>query len=462
MFDSKVYADRRDRLRSILNDGVALFLGNRESPMNYRSNTYHFRQDSSFLYFFGLDQPGLAGLIDCVTGEDIIYGDDLTMDDIIWMGGQPSIEERALLAGVTHTFPYKELTRQLEILMRQGRTVHYLPPYRAETSMELEWLTGIHYRHIYEESSEELIETVVQLRSVKDEHEIKDLEGAIDIAYTMHTAVMHMARPGIYERELAGVIEGIALSHGRPVSFPVILSINGQILHNHDHGNMLTEGRMIVTDAGTESPNGYASDITRTVPVSGTFNTRQKEIYELVLKTNMESIKAIRPGISNKDLHTRACELIAGGLKELGLMKGNIQDAVQQGAHALFFPHGLGHMLGLDVHDMEGLGENYVGYDKEVKRSDQFGTAYLRLGKKLEPGYVFTIEPGIYFIPALIDLWQEEKRFRDFIDYDRLESYRDFGGIRIEDDVLVTEQGYRVLGKPIPKTVGEVESEMAK
>lgn len=462
MFDSKVYSDRRNRLRSILNDGVALFLGNRESPMNYRANTFHFRQDSSFLYFFGLDQPGLAGLIDCTTGEDTIYGNDITMEDIVWMGGQPSIRERASLAGVTRSFPYKELTRHLETIMRKGKTIHYLPPYRAETVIELGWLTGIHHMQVPAESSEELIQAVVQLRSVKDEHEIKDLEYAIDIAYEMHTAVMRMARPGMYERELAGVIEGISLSHGRPVAFPVILSIDGQILHNHYHGNKLADGRMIVTDAGTESPNGYASDITRTVPVSGTFSARQREIYEIVLKANTESIKDVNPEITNKELHTKACGIIAGGLKDLGLMKGNIQDAVQQGAHALFFPHGLGHMLGLDVHDMEGLGEQYVGYNEQVKRSDQFGTAYLRLGKKLQPGYVLTIEPGIYFIPALIDLWKEEKKFRGFIDYERLESYRDFGGIRIEDDVLVTEKGYRLLGKPIPKTVEEVETEMKK
>ena len=462
MFDSKVYADRRNRLRSILNDGVALFPGNRESPMNYRANTYHFRQDSSFLYFFGLDQPNLAGIIDCDSGEDIIYGDDLTLDDIIWMGDQPSLKDRALLAGVTQTFTYKELTRQLETFMREGKTIHFLPPYRAETILELEWLTGIHYRQVPEESSEELIEAVVQLRSVKDEHEIRDIVSAIDVAYEMHTAVMHLAKPGMYEHELAGIIEGIALSHGRPVAFPVILSINGQILHNHYHGNRLSEGRMIVTDAGTESPNGYASDITRTVPVSGSFNTMQKEIYEIVLKANTDSIKAVRPGITNKDLHLLASEIIAGGLKDLGLMKGNVADAVLQGAHALFFPHGLGHMLGLDVHDMEGLGERYVGYDEEVKRSEQFGTAYLRLGKKLQPGYVLTIEPGIYFIPALMDLWGKEKKFREFIDYDRLETYRDFGGIRIEDNVLVTDKGYRLLGKPIPKTVEEVETEMKK
>jgi Xaa-Pro aminopeptidase len=430
--------------------------------MNYKGNTYHFRQDSSFLYFFGLDQPGLAGIIDLESGEDILFGDDLTMDDIIWMGEQPSMKERALQAGITRTETCNELGPYLAGCREKRRKIHYLPPYRAETATELESLLGIHHQQVEKEVSVDLIKAVVALRSIKDEHEIKDIDKAVDVAYEMHTAVMRMARPGIYERELVGALESIALSNGRPVSFPVILSIDGQTLHNHYHGNILTAGRMLVTDAGTESVNGLASDITRTIPVSGTFDQRQKEIYEIVLKTNQETIRAVKPGIMNKSLHMMACRIIAGGLKELGLMKGDIEEAIDRGAHALFFPHGLGHMMGLDVHDMEGLGEDYVGYDDEVQRSRQFGTAYLRLARKLQEGFVFTIEPGIYFIPALIDLWKSEKKFSEFIDYEKVESYKDFGGIRIEDDILVTAAGYRVLGKPIPKTIKEVEDEMAK
>jgi Xaa-Pro aminopeptidase len=462
MFDSKVYAQRRDQLRSIPGSGVALFPGNNDSPMNYRDNPYHFRQDSSFLYFFGLDQPGLAGIVDLESGQDILFGDDLTLDDIIWMGEQPSVKERALQAGVTGTGTLNELATYLSGCREKGRKVHYLPTYRAETATQLESLLDIHHLQVAKEVSVDLIKAVVALRSVKDEHEIKDIEDAVDVAYEMHTAVMRMARPGIYERELAGALEGIALSHGRPVSFPVILSMDGQTLHNHYHGNLLTAGRMLVTDAGTESVNGLASDITRTIPVSGTFNPRQREIYEIVLKANQETISAVKPGIMNKSLHMMASRIIAGGLKELGLMKGDTEEAVNQGAHALFMPHGLGHMMGLDVHDMEGLGEDYVGYDDEVQRIKQFGTAYLRLARKLQEGFVFTIEPGIYFIPALIDLWKSENRFNGFINYEKVEAYKDFGGIRIEDDILVTADGYRVLGKPIPKTVEEVEDEMKK
>jgi Xaa-Pro aminopeptidase len=295
------------------------------------------------------------------------------------------------------------------------------------------------------------------MRSIKEDIEIAELEKAIDVAYLMHTTGMKMAKPGIIEQEIAGAIEGIALSHYGPVSFPVILSIDGQTLHNHYHGNTLREGRMLVIDAGCESALHYASDITRTVPVGGRFNQRQKEIYEIVLKTNTETIKAIKPGTYYREVHLLAAKTIASGLKDLGLMKGNIDEAVVQGAHALFFPHGLGHMLGLDVHDMEGLGENFVGYDNTVSRSDQFGFAFLRMARKLEPGFVITDEPGIYFIPALIDQWRSEGKFTEFINYDKVETYKDFGGIRIEDDVLVTKDGYRVLGKPIPKTVAEVE-----
>jgi len=306
-----------------------------------------------------------------------------------------------------------------------------------------------------------MIKGIVALRSIKDKFEIVEIEKAVDIAYEMHTTSMRMAMPGVVDREIAGTIEGISLGLGGPVSFPVILSIHGETLHNHYHGNVLKEGRMMVTDAGAETTMHYASDITRTVPVGGKFNQRQKEIYEIVLDANMKTIEATKPGITNKELHLMAAKVIASGLKDLGLMKGDIDAAVAAGAHAMFFPHGLGHMMGLDVHDMEGLGENYVGYDDEVKRSDQFGTAFLRLGRRHQPGFVFTIEPGIYFIPALIDQWKNEKKFTEFINFDKVEPYKDFGGIRIEDDILVTEDGYRVLGTPIPKTVSDIEETMS-
>ena len=461
MFNTKVYTDRRNRLRKEIKTGLVLILGNSEASFNYPANTYHFRQDSNFLYFFVLDHPNLAGIIDVDENKDYIFGNDVDMDDIIWMGPQPLIKERALKVGVENTAALNSLPEILKKAVIQGRNIHFLPPYRGETYIQLENLLNIPISHLKDKASVELIKGIVKLRSIKDEYEIKEIEDAVNIAYEMHTTAMKMAMPGVIEREIAGTIEGISLAKGGPVSFPIILSINGQTLHNHYHGNVLKLGRMMVTDAGTETTLHYSSDITRTVPVGGKFNQRQKDIYEIVLNANMNTIKATKPGITNKSLHLLAAKTIASGLKDIGLMKGDVNEAVNQGAHALFFPHGLGHMMGLDVHDMEGLGENYVGYDDETKRSEQFGTAFLRLGRRHQPGFVFTIEPGIYFIPALIEKWKKEKKFIEFINYDKVENYIDFGGIRIEDDILVTDTGYRVLGKPIPKTISEIEETMA-
>ncbi|MFC2097508.1 aminopeptidase P family protein [Bacteroidota bacterium] len=460
MFKDKVYKERRNKLRSILGSGLVLLPGNTEVAFNYPGNPYHFRQDSTFLYFFGLNHPDLAGVIDVDANEDYIYGNDVDMDDIIWMGPQPLLSERALKAGVSNTAPYEKLKETISEAIIYGKKIHFLPTYRGETTIELERLTGIPHTEIKENISVELIKAVVELRSVKDEYEIAEIEKMVNVAYEMHTTAMKMAKPGVVEQKIVGVIEGISISNGGPASFPVILSINGQTLHNHYHGNTLVEGRMMVTDAGAESSLCYASDITRTVPVGGKFTQKQKEIYEIVLKANVEAIKAIRPGILNREIHLMSAKIIAQGLKNLGLMKGDVDEAVKQGAHALFFPHGLGHMMGLDVHDMENLGENYVGYNDEIKRSDQFGLAFLRLGRKLEPGFVLTVEPGIYFIPSLIDQWKNEGKLTEFINYDKVEEYKNFGGIRIEDDILVTEDGYRLLGKPIPKTVEEIENIM--
>jgi Xaa-Pro aminopeptidase len=342
--------------------------------------------------------------------------------------------------------------------VKKGQTIHILPTYRGDTVIQIADLLNINHNKVKELVSEELIKAVVSLREIKDGYEIAEIENAVDVAYDMHTTSMKMAMPGIVEQEIAGRIEGISLSGGGPVSFPIILSVHGETLHNHHHNNILQTGQMMVTDAGAETLMNYVSDITRTVPVGGKFNQRQKEIYEIALKANTEVIKQSKPGILYRDMHFLAAKTIASGLKDLGLMKGDIDEAVQQGAHALFMPHGLGHQMGLDVHDMEGFGEDYVGYDDEIKRSEQFGLAFLRFAKKLKKGLVLTDEPGIYFIPALIDLWKSENKFADFINYEKLESYKDFGGIRIEDDLLITDTGCRVLGKPIPKTVAEIES----
>jgi Xaa-Pro aminopeptidase len=460
MFAKEVYWQRRKMLRALVGDGLILIAGNEESSMNYGANTYHFRQDSSFLYFFGINKPGFYGVCDVDNDQDTLYGNDFAIDDIIWMGEQPAVSDLAESAGVENSASESELTNVLKHALKSGRKVHLLPPYRGDHTIKLAQLMDMAHKEVSKLVSRELIEAVVKLRAVKDQYEIHEIETAVEVAWIMHTTAMKMAYPGNFERELAGAIEGIALSHGGPVSFPVILSMDGQTLHNHYHGNELTEGRMVVCDAGAETAMSYASDITRTFPVGGKFSDQQKDIYNIVLKANQETIKASVPGRTYREVHLMAARIIAGGLKELGIMKGDLDEAVAAGAHALFFPHGLGHMLGLDVHDMEGLGENYVGYNESVKRSDQFGLAYLRMGRELEPGFVITNEPGCYFIPALIDQWKGEKKHSQFINYERLEKYRGFGGVRIEDDVLITDKGSRILGTPIPKTVEEVEGSM--
>ncbi len=462
MFNAEIYAARRKQLREKLSGGVVLLPGNAEAAMNYPANTYHYRQDSDFLYYFGHKHDGLNGIIDVDEGKDILVGDDVTMDDIIWMGPQPLMKDQAAECGTEYTLSNTKLGNYIQEAIGKGRQVHILPPYRGDRWLALESIFGMAHGEIKKYVSEELIKAVVSMREIKSELEIAEIEKAVDVAWLMHTTSMKMAMPGVVEQEIAGTIEGIALAHAGPVSFPVILSVDGQTLHNHHHHNLLKEGRMMVTDAGCEIQSGYCSDITRTVPVGGKFNSRQQDIYEIVLKANMDTIEMIKPGISYKEVHLQAASIIAQGLKDLGIMKGDIDEAVSQGAHALFFPHGLGHAMGLDVHDMEGLGENYVGYDDSVQRSDQFGLAFLRFGKILKPGYVMTDEPGCYFIPALIDLWKKEGKFTEFINYDKVETFKDFGGIRIEDDILVTDNGHKVLGKPIPKTVAEVEETMGK
>jgi Xaa-Pro aminopeptidase len=462
MFAKEVYIDRRNRLKREMGSGIALFMGNVEAAYNYPANTYHFRQDSHFLYFFGLDHPGFAGVIDFDNDTDYLFGNDFDIEDIIWMGVQPKVTDLAAEVGISKTGTLKELEKFMVEARKNGQTIHFLPPYRGATLIQMADLLHLSVDEVRSGSSEALIKAVVKLKEIKDQHEIAEIERAVDIAYLMHTTSMKMAQPGVREQEIVGVIEGISMALGGPVSFPVILSMDGQTLHNHYHGNILEEGRMMVTDAGSETQLHYSSDITRTVPVGGKFNSRQKEVYETVLSALVNATAAIKPGLEFREMHFIAARHIVEGLKGIGLMKGNVDDAVSAGAHTLFFPHGLGHMMGMDVHDMEGLGENYVGYDEKTKRSDQFGTAYLRLGKTLKPGFVLTVEPGCYFIPALIDKFRGEGKFTEFINYDKVENYKDFGGIRIEDDVLVTDTGHRVLGKPIPKTVEEVEKTMAE
>ena len=457
MFDSKIYTERRARLKEQVGSGLLLFLGNEESPMNYPANTYHFRQDSSYLYFFGLETPSLAAIVDVDEGKDVIFGNDVDIEDIIWMGHLPTINERAALVGVSKTELLVKLEETISEAQKKGKTIHYLPPYRPETVHKITRLIGIEHDSVKKYASKEFIMAVVAQRNVKIPEEIAQMELAHEVTYNMYITAMKMAKHGVYEHEIAGTMEGIIGASDCHVAFPIILTKNGQILHNHYHGNQLENGNLLVMDSGSDSPMNYASDITRTIPVGGKFSEKQKQIYEIVLQAQETAIQNIKAEIMFKDIHLQSASVIASGLKEVGLMKGDTDEAVRAGAHALFFPHGLGHMIGLDVHDMEDLGEDFVGYDHTVQRSSQFGLAYLRLAKKLEPGHVVTVEPGIYFIPALIDQWAATKKFEEFIDYQKVEEYRNFGGIRIEDDILVTQEGSQVLGKHIPKTVEEVE-----
>ena len=457
MFSDATYSERRKRLKSGMKSGLLLFIGNDESPMNYAANTYEFRQDSSFLYFFGLDSPGLAAVVDVDEGKDIIFGNDIDIEDIIWMGDMPTLRERARTVGVRRTAPRKEFGAYVKNAVSCGRRVHYLPPYRAESAAEISSLVGIRTKDVKAKASTELIAAVIRQRLIKSKDEVREIEAALEVTAEMYRRAMKLARPGRYEREVVGAMESVVHSVGCLMAFPPIVTINGQVLHNHGHRNELLRGRLLVMDAGAESWRHYAADITRTVPVGGKFSRRQRDIYEIVYEGQDKAIKAIKPGVMFKEVHLTAARTMASRLKDLGLMKGSTHDAVALGAHALFFPHGLGHNMGLDVHDMEDLGENHVGYDKTVERSSQFGLAYLRMAKKLEPGHVMTVEPGLYFIPALFAKWKKEKKFTDFIAYDKVEKFLDFGGVRIEDDVLVTERGRRVLGPPIPKTVAEVE-----
>ncbi len=457
MFEKKVYIERRRALKENLESGIILFLGNEDAPLNYGSNTYAFRQDSSFLYYFGLDSQSLAAIIDIDETNEIIFGDNRPLDDVVWMGPEKSISERASEVGVRNSLSRGELAGFLTGELKKGRKIHFLPQYRKTNMLYIENYIGIKADLVNHHASSALTRAVIMQRSKKSVEEILQIEEAIDISFEMNTLAMKMIKPGMYEREISGAVEGIALSRGKGVSFPIIFSVHGEILHNHHHENIMKEGEIAVLDSGAESLLHYASDITRTIPVSGKFSGLQKEVYNIVLESQMKAIEGIKPGKSFKEIHLLAARIIAGGLKELGIMTGDTNEAVKNGAHALFFPHGLGHMMGLDVHDMEGLGENMVGYDKNTRRSEQFGLAYLRFAKELEPGYVLTVEPGIYFIPQLIQMWKEENKHSEFINYNKLENFMEFGGIRIEDDVLVTEDGYKVLGKSIPKTVADVE-----
>jgi Xaa-Pro aminopeptidase len=461
MFPPETYVGRRRALAERLESGLVLFVGNDLVPMNYADNPYPFWQDGSFLYYWGLDEPGLAGVLDVDGGEATLFGGEASLDDVVWMGPQPSLAARAARAGTDAFASIDEIGDRLRAARDAGRRIHLLPRYRAAARLKLEAWLGIPSAEADALVSRPLLAAAVAQRSVKSREEIAEIEKAMAITRAMHLEAMRVARPGRAEWEVAGAVEGVALRHGGRLSFPIIFSKHGETLHNHHYGNTLEAGDIVVHDSGGVSPSGYAGDITRTLPIGGKFDERQRAIYATVLEAETKAIAEVRPGVRYLDVHLFACRILAAGLKELGLLRGDPAEAVAAGAHALFMPHGLGHMLGLDVHDMEALDEDLVGYGDELARSDRFGLRSLRLARTLEPGFVLTVEPGIYFIPPLIDRWREEGTHADFIDYEALEAWKDFGGVRIEDDVVVTEDGRRVLGEPIPKAIDEVEAALA-
>ena len=463
MFDKQTYVNRRAKLRSLVKDGIIILFGNNESPCNYPSNGYYpFRQDSSFLYYFGLNRDGLVGVIDIDNNRETIFGNDIDIEDIVWYGSVDSVHDLAAQVGVENTAPMRALKSACNEALRQKRKIHFLPPYRHDIKIQIFDLLGIHPVQQKEAASMELIKAVVSMRSVKEQQEIEELERAAEIGYLMHTTAMKLTRPGVTEKFVGGQVDGIAHSYGAMVSFPTIYSQHGEIMHGNPSMSVLEAGRLALCDAGAETINNYCSDNTRTMPVSGKFTQRQLEIYSIVEACHDYVLEVAKPGVKYFDVHLAVCRLMTERLKELGLMKGDTDEAVAAGAHAMFLPHGLGHMMGMDVHDMENLDQINVGFDEETRPNlEQFGTNCLRMGRRLQQGFVVTDEPGIYFIPALIDDWKAKGHCKEFINFDLLETYKDFGGIRIEEDILITENGCRFIGeKRIPYHPKDVEAFM--
>lgn len=457
MFSKSTYEARRSALREKLDGGVLLFMGNGYVGMNYADNTYRFRQDSTFLYFFGMDQEGLCAVMDLDEGKDIVFGDELSVEYVVWMGAQRSIKDKAADVGVSYTQPKNNLAEYVKKAMNAGRKIHLLPPYRDANKIYLSTLLAAPLDGVSNYVSNDFIDAVIAIRLIKEEAEIAEMEKALTTTRNMHLAAMQNAKPGIREYDLTAQVRAQAIAGGGDLAYPIILTVNGQTLHNHYHGNELQSGQMVLGDFGAETEMHYAGDITRTFPVDARFTDRQKAIYEIVLKAEKDVIAALRPGVKFLDMHLLAARVILEGLQKLGLVKGDIEEAMEQGVYGLFFPHGVGHMIGLDVHDMEDLGENRVGYREGLERSSLFGLRSLRLAKELEVGHVVTVEPGIYFVPELIAQWAAEGRFAAFINYDKVKEYLDFSGIRIEDNCLIEANGARVLGPYIPKEVAEIE-----
>ncbi len=464
MFSKETYINRRAELKKLVKSGVIILFGNNESPNNYPANAYYpFRQDSTFLYYFGQQRDGLVGVIDVDNDTETLIGNDIDIEDIVWYGSVDSVSNLAAQVGVSDSAPMAALRTICNEALRQKRTIHFLPPYRYDIKLQIFDLLGIHPNQQKESASMELIQAVVKMRSVKTQEEIEEMERAAEIGYKMHTTAMKLIRPGVTEKYVAGQVDGIAHSYGAQVSFATIFSQHGEIMHGNPSLALLESGRLALCDAGAETVNNYCSDNTRTMPVSGKYTQRQLEIYSIVEACHDLVLNVAKPGVKYMDCHFAVARLMTERLKELGLMKGDTEEAVHAGAHAMFLPHGLGHMMGMDVHDMENLDQINVGFDEETRPIlDQFGTNCLRMGRRLEEGFVVTDEPGIYFIPALIDDWRKSGHCAEFLNFDLLETYKDFGGIRIEDDILITKDGCRFLGENrIPYHPQDVEAFMA-
>jgi Xaa-Pro aminopeptidase len=457
MFQKNTYINRRKALKEKVGKGLIMFIGNDDSPMNYTDNIYHFRQDSTFLYYFGIQHPGMVAVIDIDNDREIIFGDDFTIDDIVFMGPKPTTIDRANMCGITDARPINKLPSVLDAAKQTGQPIHFLPLYRPESKIKLHNLIGVAPNEVADKFSVELVKAVVSQREIKTTEELTELEKAVNISVDMHLAAMKITKAGMTEAEVTAEIHKIAIAADGNISFPIIATINGQTLHNHYHGNTIKEGDLFLVDAGFETSMSYAGDLSSTFPVSKKFTAQQKEMYQLSLDAHQASIDALGLGVPFRNSHIAACTTIFDGLKSMGFTRGNTNDAVEAGAHALFFPCGTGHMMGLDVHDMEDLGEVWVGYDGNPK-STQFGLKSLRMAKPLRAGHVFTIEPGIYFIPELIDLWRGQDKFNEFINWEKVDSYRNFGGIRNEEDFVMTENGAQLLGKSKPKTIDEIEA----
>ena len=465
MFDKATYVNRRAKLKELVKSGIIILFGNNESPCNFPANGYYpFRQDSSFLYYFGLNRDGLVGVIDIDNDIETLVGNDIDIEDIVWYGSVNSVHDMAESVGVKNTAPMKSLKPICNDAMRQKRRIHFLPPYRHDIKIQIFDLLGVHPVQQKESASMDLIKAVVKMRSTKEAQEIEELERASVIGYKMHTTAMRLTKPGLTEKYVAGHVDGTANSYGAMVSFPTIFSQHGEIMHGSPSMAELESGRLVLCDCGGETINNYCSDHTRTFPVNGKFTQRQLEIYSIVEACHDHALDVAKPGVKYMDVHFSVCRLMTDRLKELGLMKGDTEEAVAAGAHAMFLPHGLGHMMGMDVHDMESLDQINVGFDEETRpRLDQFGTNCLRMGRRLEEGFVVTDEPGIYFIPALIDDWKASGHCAEFLNFDKIEAYKDFGGIRIEDDILITKDGCRFLGEHrIPYHPKDVEEFMAQ